>query len=320
MPDILTLPPAWTLTPYSRKSSAAARALLLEHGAASLLTPPANQTKLRASSTYTLGLSLAPADTSGVEVCPGRGECAGPCVSGYRAGLAKATGGAASVIHRARIGRTRALAADPGLILSALVWSIERAAARVDAPVAVRLNVGSDIPFERAGEFVATLRRIRSGSGAPVRLYDYTKLPARVGVNGMAAPGYRLCLSASERTRDVTLARVLEAGGNVALVVAGLRERHNAAQYTALPIPVGVTIAGRTFPTVDGDRSDDRGRDPRGRVVILRGKAGAEHIDTGGCALGDRFAVRADSQALPYRHGERPTTAPARRSSLVVLS
>jgi hypothetical protein len=299
----LKLPPAFSPLPPTRANRAAARDLLRQHGAASLITLPESQPKLGKSGVFSVGLSLAPANISGWEVCPSRGECAGPCVLGPNAGLSAALGGVASSIMKSRIGRTRALAEDPDLIASAVLWRLERIAQGVEGPMAVRLNVGSDLPWERCGEFVPALRCLRTASGMRVRAYDYAKVAGRVGPRGYACEGYRLCYSVSERSDPARVAAMLEAGACVALVVAGLRERLNAAVYRALPIPRRVRVAGVEFPTVDGDRSDDRGRDPFGRVVILRGKAGAEPIETGGCDLGrggGRFAVRADAGCLIY--------------------
>jgi hypothetical protein len=311
---LLTLPRDFAPLPDTRANRRAARAVLAEHGARSLITLPHAQPKLAMSNAYSVGISLAPADLSGIEVCPGRGECAGPCVLGPRAGLSAALGGVASSIIRARIGRTRALAAAPHLIASAILWRLADVAARIDGPMAVRLNVGSDLPWEDCGAFVASMRRIRTGSGRRLRAYDYTKLPGRVGPGGYAADGYRLVYSVSERTDPVRAGRMLDSGACVALVVSGLRARVNAAAYRELPVPTAVRIDGREWPTIDGDRSDDRGRDRHGRVVVLRGKSGAEPIDVGGCAVGrdgGRFAVRADSAALIYR---RPLAESIRRA------
>lgn len=311
---LLRLPSDFEALADTRANRRAARAVLAEHGAASLLTLPEAQPKLGKSAAYSVGLSLAPADVSGIEVCPGRGECAGPCVLGPRAGLSAALGGVASTIIRARIGRTRALAAAPQLIASAILWRLADVARGIDGPMAVRLNVGSDLPWEDCGSFVASMRRIRTASGAPLRGYDYSKMPGRIGPNGYAAPGYRLCYSVSERSDPARVARMLDSGACVALVVSGLRARFNPAAYRELPIPSAVRIDGREWPTIDGDRSDDRGRDPRGRVVVLRGKSGAEPIDVGGCAVGrdgGRFALRADSPVLTYR---RPLAESIRRA------
>jgi hypothetical protein len=311
---LLILPRDFAPLADTRANRRAARAVLAEHGAASLLTLPEAQPKLGKSATYSVGLSLAPADVSGIEVCPGRGECAGPCVLGPRAGLSAALGGVASSIIRARIGRTRALAAAPQLIASAILWRLADVAKTIDGPVAVRLNVGSDLPWEDCGSFVRSMRAIRTASGRRLRAYDYTKLPGRVGPGGYAAEGYRLIYSVSERSDPARVARMLDSGACVALVVSGLRARLNAAAYRELPIPTAVRIDGREFPTIDGDRSDDRGRDRRGHVVILRGKSGAEPIDVGGCAVGrdgGRFALRADSPVLTYR---RPLAESIRRA------
>jgi hypothetical protein len=78
----------------------------------------------------------------------------------------------------------------------------------------------------------------------------------------------------------------------VAVVVGGIGR--DAASMHASAIDFG----GEWWPTIDGDETDDRTRDPRGHAILLRGKgplqtrANLATVDPAG------FAIRPDSPRL----------------------
>ena len=263
---------------------------------ASILTPPDANLKL-ARDGAAAALTLAPAATSGLEVCPHRSDaCSRACV------LWNAGHGRRSSVRDARIGRTLAIAEDPQAMLSGIVIEAHRLA-RAATPIrGLRLNCASDLPWERIEGFLDALPK-------GIALYDYTKVAARVGELGQAKGAtrpYRLAFSISERAGSVESAlAVLERGGSAVLVVAGARRRGAGGAYRYHPTPDAVRIAGRWYPAVSGDRSDRRDRDPFGSVVVLVGKGPLELPSTGGERVGDRFALRVDSPDLHYKRGLR---------------
>ncbi|MEO2017276.1 MAG: hypothetical protein ABGZ53_23205 [Fuerstiella sp.] len=139
--------------------------------------------------------------------------------------------------------------------------------------LAVRLNVFSDIAWEKHGiisEF------------PEVSFYDYTKDPRRAG---QLARNYWVTFSRSE-TNHADCIQVLKSGGNVAVVFADMSGNYTGNRSGLQGLPK--TWQG--FQVIDGDTTDLRFDDPRGRtrgkVVGLRLKAhsGAERqgaIDSG---------------------------------------
>jgi hypothetical protein len=271
------------------------------HGFASILTPPDANAKL-ARGGAAAALTLAPADRSGLEVCPGRSEaCTAACVLWF------AGNGHRESVRDARTARTLALAEDPQAFMAGIVDEAHRLYRGADRIRALRLNCASDLPWEIVRGLLPAL--------PPVALYDYAKIEGRIGgggfANGAERP-YRLCYSVSDRAGSVDAAAgVLQRGGTVALVVAGLRRRRTDGTYRYARIPDRVRIAGRWHPATPGDRTDRRDRDPGGAVVILAGKGGLELPDSGGDRIGERFAVRVDSPDLDY--GRRGLAAAFRR-------
>lgn len=269
-------------------------ALRAQHGFRSLLTPPDANAKL-AKGGAAAALTLAPAAISGLEVCSGRSaQCSAACV------LWHAGNGYRDSVRDARVGRTRALADDPQAFLAGVVLEAERLARGRDPIRGLRLNCASDLPYEQVEGFLEALPR-------PVALYDYTKLPGRIGDGGQArsaARPYRLAFSISERAGSArSAASVLARGGTAVLVVAGLRRRQADGTLRYHPMPREVRIEDRWWPAVGGDTSDRRDLDPPGRAVILAGKGPLELPRTGGDRVGDRFAVAVDSPDLLYGRG-----------------
>jgi len=132
-----------------------------------------------------------------------------------------------------------------------------------------------------------------------IAAYAYTKRPAAVRAamrfgDGRTG-GTRIVYSWSERADERLAADYLRAGGSVAVVFAGLGSGRNAR-----PIPDAFAIDGETFPTIDGDETDDRTTDPRGHVVALRGKGPLATRDRAKLDAADPhgFAIRPDDPRI----------------------
>lgn len=214
----------------------------------------------RGAKYLTKGLSLAPHKSAGIgNVCAhaSRG-CIDACLNDT--GL----GAVFQRIQLARIAKTVAWN-------SAREWFIERLLREIDLALAqaqrqckrlaVRLNVFSDIAWD------AVLPRVFDAPRADIALYDYTKNPKRVG---QLAPNYWTTFSRSEENENECY-RVLDAGGNVAVVFA--RQNCHRSDDGAVP------KRWRGYRVVDGDVTDLRFLDPRakrrarGYVIGLRLKA-----------------------------------------------
>lgn len=218
-----------------------------------LLTAPENQLKLGKSARPTYGLTLAPADASGFDVCTWRTpECTAACV------LTTAGNARYDSVRDARVVKTRVLAAHPQAFVTVLAFELREAIRKV-GPIDFRPNVGSDLRWERIAPAILTI--------PDVRVYDYTKAPAR---HREASADYRLTFSVSERDASVSEAlEYLRSGGNAAVVFATKKGQ-----------PLPETWNG--FAILDGDVSDSRVDDAPGTVVGLRAKGAARGDNSGG--------------------------------------
>lgn len=265
------------------------------------------------------GLLLSPDVESGIEVCARSTNCAKTC-------LAWDTGrNRGGHPQRARVRKTlfwwlfpemflRGLEAELGL----LKWT----AVSEGMLPAVRLNVGSDIPWERAERLF--------DAGVPA--YDYTKLPWKL--RQPHRPNYHLTYSLSEAEGSLHEAlQWLEQGGNAAVVVgpaiapkveeklleieramlllrgrgevespAWVKLRNERSKLlapgkghaTALRSSAALLDRGDLwgFPVVSGDDDDARFLDPPGHWVVLAAKGPALFDQTG-------FVVRITEDGLP---------------------
>ncbi|HEX3152622.1 MAG TPA: hypothetical protein VHR66_31405 [Gemmataceae bacterium] len=210
----------------------------------------------RAGTGYkTWGLSLAPAKESGFNLCASstRG-CRAACL--YR----QSHGRLFPSIAAARIARAVAFKEHRDWFERSLVYELGRITRNADRDgyrVAVRLNVVSDVMWER--EFPALFWLFRD-----VQFYDYTKHSKRMFrfLAGELPLNYSLTYLMSEDGTDVRT--VLEAGGNVAIVFRGRLPK-----------------AWCGFPVIDGDENDLRFLDPAGVVVGLLAKGSANRDATG---------------------------------------
>jgi hypothetical protein len=198
----------------------------------------------------TYGLSLAPASTSGYNVCS---KATAGCSTGC---LFYAGQGRFANVQRGRIAKARLLFQDKATFRAMLFAELHKARAKAHKQgltLAVRLNVLSDIPWERVFPELFT-------EFSDVQFYDYTKLLTRVDV----PTNYHLTYSRSE-TNEAGVIELLSAGRNVAVVF----------DDKALP----ATWQG--FEVINGDETDLRFLDKAGVVVGLYAKGRAKANDTG---------------------------------------
>jgi hypothetical protein len=196
----------------------------------------------------TFGLSLAPSNTSGYNVCSRATE---GCKSGC---LFYAGRGSFENVKTARIAKTILFFQHRDVFRSMLFAELENArklATRKGMILAVRLNVLSDLPWERIFPELFT-------HFSDVQFYDYTKIPGRV-----TPSNYHLTFSRSETNEREALAE-FRRGLNVAVV------------FSDKAIP----SHWHTVPVLNGDETDLRFLDKRG-IVGLYAK-GTGRKDTSG--------------------------------------
>ena len=209
----------------------------------------------------TWGMHLAPSDLSGFQVCASASAgCRAGCLHfAGRAGIV-GRGQDDNAIIRARVARTQWYFLDRPAFLAQLVREVEaaiRCAERASMRAAIRLNLTSDVMWERVPVVRGGVEHKNIMSAFPdVMFYDYTKHVSR-----MFAPrpaNYVLTFSRSE------------ANGGDALRIA--RAGHNVAVVFDLPKGASLPSHWHGIPVIDGDMHDARFLDPRGVVVGLRVK------------------------------------------------
>ena len=103
--------------------------------------------------------------------------------------------------------------------------------------------------------------------GNTVRGYDYGKRPQILRGDGWTADRHhRTVYSWNESSDARAVNRFLGRGGNV-VMVAAIAKRDD--------VPAAVLIGSKWWPTIDGDKTDDRFNEAGGRVVIVRAKGKA---------------------------------------------
>lgn len=225
-----------------------------------LLSAGDKNTKLRkgADSDYvTNGLSFAPGSISGFNVCSSASTgCLAAC-------LHTAGNGRYPNVEAGRIRRTQLFFTDRPLFLSYLRSDLEKSrqrAASLGKRLAIRLNVISDIQYERF--FPGLFEEF-----SDCQFYDYTKhaLRMRRFCAGELPDNYHLTFSRSENNWRACVG-LLFLGANVASVfeVDRMPARHHG------------------FEVIDGDRTDLRFLEgKRGQIVGLKAK-GMARGDTSG--------------------------------------
>lgn len=197
----------------------------------------------------TFGLSLASANLSGFNVC--QGASAG-CIKSC---LLYAGQGRFDNVKNARIAKTRLFFQDRitfKAMLYADIYNARNTARKADKVAAVRLNVLSDLPWERIfSELFVWF--------ADVQFYDYTKVADR-----KVPANYYLTFSRSECNESAALDQ-LSKGYNVAVV------------FESKDLPA--TWSG--YPVISGDVTDLRFTDQKHSVVGLYAKGKAKADRTG---------------------------------------
>lgn len=241
-----------------------------------LLTLAASNTKLRKTNGETQGyrivsLPLAPADSSGHEVCQNSSPgCRQSCVANL--GLASVF----PMILRQRREKTRFFFEQKEAAIAQLCKEIEHQALIAEdagLQLAIRANVFSDLVWE-SKRWNCLPQRYPN-----VCWYDYSKLYFRAP---HLPDNYSICWSFTEREKDQREChRLLLAGENCAMVFGTHGRGFTGPRAYDQQLPGWTDIFGDRFMVYDGDRSDLRvkGIDPgpttsgRGRVCGLRLKA-----------------------------------------------
>lgn len=249
--------------------------------------PKTNKSKIQ---TYILHLS--PADTSGVNVCAGAGNCKRICLH-FAGNPVYMTNKQA-----ARIRRTLAFAADKQRFARLIVCAIlDKLNKNSGNPIAIRLNGTSDIPWENVDFMItpefATFCRRKFGHQLPigkrnifevfncltadnprlsVKFYDYTKIKRNWAE--CKRLGYHLTFSFDgwQNAANVKLCRdALSNGINVAAAFA-IKKGQELPHYVNAGL-FDDSLTGQVFAVYDGDLTDYRPADPSyGTIIGLRFK------------------------------------------------
>ena len=225
---------------------------------------------------HVVGLSLAPANHSGREVCPARGACADACVLWFAGRTVM------PATRNAAIERTRFYFEDRHAFITQLCDEIRTAARkawRAGATLAVRLNTASDIVWERVAP---GLFDVIQSVGAIA--YDYTKFRPMQRCELPAC--YSLTHSVHERTTHHDVWRINQHHHrNLALVIdAPYNANGRSPKFGLIPAKVIFRTPGHcdiTLDTVDGDDIGDvrhEMTDGHDKCVILRGKGGRARV------------------------------------------
>jgi hypothetical protein len=229
-------------------------------------------------------LYLAPAKTSGVNMCPWMTVgCEGSCL--FYSGRAEFT----SSINAARIAKTREFMAqreNSKLGILRNLAALSRKAQREALAPAARLNGTADLRWEAiAPEFFASFPNIR--------FYDYTKDRIRYsawmnrdrktgeayGYPSRFPKNYHLTFSRSERDTDGDITYLLAEGGTVAVPYSdGTRKPSFAVAREILAKRFNVAPS----MVVNGDESDVRFMDKPGSLILLAAKGAFGRADQSG--------------------------------------
>ena len=217
-----------------------------------LLTPPGANTKLSKGSVPIYGLTLAPAGSSGYQLCPWRSpECEAACL-GITAGRSRF-----NAVRQARINKTLYMIESPYHFFRQLYSELAAAQVKHGPAFAFRSNVLSDIPWEHIAPEIYWFSW---------RNYDYTKSFKRCTQLQSSPPrAFTLDLTLSHTGHNWSDCETYMRSGGKAAVVFRVRRKD--------PMPQEF----RGFKVIDGDQSDFRMSDPSGCIVGLRAKGG---IDT----------------------------------------
>lgn len=170
---------------------------------------------------------------------------------------------------QARLQRTRAFMTMRKAYIALMAFelqALETKAKRLNMAAAWRPNTTSDYPFHSVALEVDGVKVKSLINAFPnIEAYDYTKITKKAlqWAAGLLPSNYHITFSKSE-SNDSDVAKVLEAGGNVAVVFEkGLPDSY-----------LGKAV-------VDGDVSDVRFLDSKGVVVGLKAKGQAKSDESG---------------------------------------
>ena len=216
----------------------------------------------------TYGLHFAPSTLSGRNVCPNASPgCAAACLNTAGRGMM-------NMVQEARINKTNKFFDNKFEFVLQLVKDIQagiRFAARKEMSVCFRLNLTSDIRWEKYGIMQEFPKH---------QFYDYTKSKQRMkeflgrglGYNSQMPHNYHLTFSRDETTDTEFIKEVIKKGGNVAVV------------FDEIPN----TWEG--MDVISGDDHDLRFTDPHSKIIGLKAKGKAKHDDSG-------FVVKVKSES-----------------------
>lgn len=207
------------------------------------------------SGNYTYIIYLAPASTSGYNVCAySTPECRNACLAtSGRAGMELIAG--KTVIQNARIKKTKLFHEEQEFFMNWLVAEMKyyQAKAKKDGyNFSARLNGTSDIDWATIKLNGQNIFQIFPD----VVMYDYTKDPSKV-INKI--PNYHLTFSYSGRNHEVAM-QLLKAGFNVAVVFDTKKKQELPKTFNG-------------YSVVDADLTDARFLDKKGVVAGLRFKS-----------------------------------------------
>jgi len=192
-------------------------------------------------------LMLAPASTSGFNVCSASGDCEKFCVS--------FTGkGGIPTVQKARIRKTLLFMNERDLFFELLendICKLTELAYQQKKQLVIRLNTFSDLAFELIKpELFKTFH--------DVIFIDYTKRKDRIlrYIRNLFPPNYYLAYSNNEKSEDFSMF-ALQNGVNVSFVVRRPKQ---------MPLRI------ERFPVIDADYSDSWIIDNKGTIGILKAK------------------------------------------------
>lgn len=246
--------------------------------------------KTEKSKIQTYILHLAPAETSGTNVCAGAGNCKAICL--HFAGNPVYM----TAKQAARIRRTLAYVADPSRFMRLIVCAIlDKLNKHQGEELAFRLNGTSDIIWENVDfditpEF-ATFCRIKFGrilplgkrnifevfnwmgqnTGENVTFYDYTKVKHNWAECNRLNYHLTFSFDGWDNAPNLKIAKsALLAGVNVAAAF-NIKRGHSLPEWadgTLFNLLPTDKEDGRLLPIKDGDLSDYRPSDPKGGHII----------------------------------------------------
>lgn len=203
---------------------------------------------------HTYAVYLAPANTSGYNVCShSTPECRMGCLNtSGRAGIEIFSG--THRIENARIKKTRLFYEEPEFFMAWMFAEIRAKQAKAKREgfyFSVRLNATSDIDWQNVKISGQTIFEIFPD----IQFYDYTKNPNKFK---NIAPNYHLTLSYTGRNW-VQCEAMLKIGVNIAMVFNVKSENLIPAMY-------------KGYKVINGDLTDYRVDDAKGIIVGLKWK------------------------------------------------